>query len=467
MQARLSAVQQVLVLVPVASLTIALLGRPYPENRHYAAARAEVVRFDGAFQREAAERSLLSAAQAQGATALTTLQGAVSGRGVPALKIADGAPAVLPLAVVSIESLEAALERSQPGRTLTIGVPELSGLGEALAWRLAHRNEPGPYTLQGVELKPGAVDAKDLETEREAAEARLALLKAQADVDQANKRVEYEDRIFEARRKRRLPWKILAKSIEARKEARAALDEKSAVLRAAEERYQALVTEAQKKRELAPLKQVPEHALAQVSLKRGDEAFTLDIPVQLSRKEVPVPSLGFRDFSATREAGLWDVVKGQDARKAIATIEAHFNWHYRHIEIAGVRVGGMTVLQLLPCALPLVLLWLVMRIRAAGSSYSPFTTEVRGTLPRVGLKSRGLDALALVALPLLGAASSATALLFVGQVPVLPAVAGAVSVVLGGYAFSKLGDLQGLVASVEHSHSYPPPHHSSTSTHAP
>jgi hypothetical protein len=49
---------------------------------------------------------------------------------------------------------------------------------------------------------------------------------------------------------------------------------------------------------------------------------------------------------------------------------------------------------------------------------------------------------------------------------VLPTLAAAVSVVLGGYAFSKLGDLQGLVVSVEQSHSYPPPHHSTTSTHA-
>src|SRR5690606_38422837 len=133
-------------------------------------------------------------------------------------------------------------------------------------------------------------------------------------------RVEYEDRIFEARRKRRLPWKILVKSIEARKEAREALDEKTAVLQEAEQRYQAAVAQAQKAREPVRIQAVPEHALAHVSLKHGEEAITLDVPVGLTRREVPVPSLRFRDFSATREAGLWEAVKGQDGKKAIAAI---------------------------------------------------------------------------------------------------------------------------------------------------
>jgi hypothetical protein len=117
--------------------------------------------------------------------------------------------------------------------------------------------------------------------------------------------------------------------------------------------------------------------------------------------------------------------------------------------------------------LPLLLLLLLRRLKAAGGSYSPFTTEVRGELPRVGLKTRALELLALVILPCLAAASAATALLFVGQLPVLPALSAAACLVLGSSAFGKLGDLQELVASVVHSHSYPPPQAGSTSTPIP
>ena len=59
MQARLSAVQRALVLLPIASIVIAVLARPHPENRAFTRALDEVTRFRAAFDRPAFEKLLL------------------------------------------------------------------------------------------------------------------------------------------------------------------------------------------------------------------------------------------------------------------------------------------------------------------------------------------------------------------------------------------------------------------------
>jgi hypothetical protein len=78
-------------------------------------------------------------------------------------------------------------------------------------------------------------------------------------------------------------------------------------------------------------------------------------------------------------------------------------------------------------------------------------------MPRVGFKSRVLDAVVLVILPFGAGACAAAALLMIGQVPALPVLAAVACLLLGGYAFTKLGDLQNLVEDVVRSHSNPPP----------
>ncbi len=41
--------------------------------------------------------------------------------------------------------------------------------------------------------------------------------------------------------------------------------------------------------------------------------------------------------------------------QAIELTRSKFTWHYRYVELGGIRVGGMTLLQVLPCILPLLL----------------------------------------------------------------------------------------------------------------
>ena len=138
-------------------------------------------------------------------------------------------------------------------------------------------------------------------------------------------------------------------------------------------------------------------------------------------------------------------------------VQDEFNWHNRSVELLGLRLGGMTLLQLLPCLLPVLLLFLRRRLRAAAASYSLFGTRIYGDMPTLCFKSRSLEGVALVLLPLLACASAGAALLMIDELPFLPALAALASLMLGTAAYGKLVELHALVASVVHSHSYPPP----------
>ncbi|HEY2732391.1 MAG TPA: hypothetical protein VGI70_00320, partial [Polyangiales bacterium] len=182
-----------------------------------------------------------------------------------------------------------------------------------------------------------------------------------------------------------------------------------------------------------------------------------DVPVAIEQRAVAVPLLRTGEFSATRDAGLWDEVKDLDADAAVAAIRTHFNWHYRYVELLGIRFGGMTLLQFLPCLLPLLQILVMLRMRAVGAGYNPFGTTIDSALPRVGFRNRSIDLLVIVILPVAAAACAASSLLLIGQVPVLPVLTAIVCLILGFFVLSKLGDLQSLVEAMVHSHSSHPP----------
>lgn len=454
MQARLSAVQRALILLPIASVVFAVLARPHPENRAFTHALDEVSAFRASFDRPALEKLLLDYAQGQGTLPLTT----VSERTVvddKTLAVAAGAPGIKPLSVVRLATLSDAQDHSRPESALGIGVPDVSSLGAALSWRLAQTKLDTVPTLKAVTLSPAAVGEADVALEREVAELQKQRLSAEAEVATANARLEAEQNLFDARRKRGLAWKIIVKSIEARDAAKITLTEKSQALADLAGRYEQAVKRALAPRKKVELTAVPGFALARVDLEGGPGSY--EIPVRLESRVVPVPALRQASFTHTVEAGLWDKVKGLGPDQAVSAVQGEFNWHNRYVEVAGMRVGGMTLLQILPCLLPLLMVLLRRRLRAAAASYSLFGTKIYGDMPTVGFNSRSLEGLTLLLLPVVACVSAGLALLLIGQLPLLPALAAVASVVLGSGAFVRIGELQGLVASVVHSHSYPPP----------
>lgn len=455
MQARLSAVQRALIVLLVTSLAVAVLARPVPANGRLRRALAELEQFDAQFNRGNVEQSLLEYARAQGRKPLSELASAIGGKQVPSVAAASGM--VEPLASLQVATLSDVRNFGKPGSTLPIANTELAQLGPALSWRLARSAQPElPVTLQHVELHPADVTQADLELEGEVEKLRLEQLTAAAATSDAAKKLEAAEQLLEQRRKWKLPYKVIAKTNDARKEAKSALDEQRRSLHAIETRYEAAVKRAERPHPALPYPPLREYGVAHVELNQGGQARAYDLPVKLNVLAATLPPLGGGALREVEAAGLWPEVKSLSASEAIQRVRAHFNWHYRYVELAGLKIGGMTVLQLLPCGLPLLLWLLLRRMREVASTYNPFDTRVTGALPRVGFGSRALDALVLIALPLLAAGCATAALLLVGQVPALPVLVGVVNLLLGAFAFTKLGELQSLMQDLVRSHSNPP-----------
>jgi hypothetical protein len=456
MEARISAAQHALLLLLVASLGVAVLARPHPENRRFTDALGELETFRADFSRSALEQSLREQAEAQRSVPLTALQKHAAGpRGVK-LQVAKGAPPLRPLTLVRLATLSDVRAHAQAPSTVRTGTADVAALGSALAWRLIHSQKPGPFVLTGVELATGEVGKQDVELERDVAKLRVEQLHAQSAVGDATKKLENEERMLEARRKKRLPWKVLVKSVESTKAAKDTLDEKTRALADAQQRYESAAQRAERPRKTTNTPLIPEVAIAKVAIEQGPEQrSTLEIPVALEVQDVPVPTLRHDSFAATRDAGLWDEVKDLDAERAIDAVRGHFNWHNRGFALSGIKFSGAAVLQGVPCVLPLLLVLLLVRLRGAAGSYSPFDTKVPASLPRVGFKNRALDCLVIIILPVLAAASAAASLILVNRLPVLPMATGVLCMLIGAYALIKLGELQDLIDSVV-SNSFPP-----------
>ncbi|HEY2732565.1 MAG TPA: hypothetical protein VGI70_01200, partial [Polyangiales bacterium] len=325
MKARLSAVQQALWLLLGTSLVFAFVARPHPQNRRYMAALDEMSTFRDGFKRAELEQSLLDYARAQGVVSLAAIQQATHGREVPALAVAKDAPALQPSAAASLRTLEDVRLRTQAGSSITIGVVHADAIGAALAWRLARSADgtAGAWTLTNIELIPARVDRADIDLEVQVAQLRIDRLNAQRAVNDASKKLDTAEQIFETRRKWKLPWKQLVKSDEARKAARATLEEDQRALSAVDQKYELSVKRAEASR--PPASQPAAFAIARISVVHGATQKRFEIPVAIEQRSVPVPSLRGSDFVATRAAGLWDEVKDLDADAALAAIRQHFN----------------------------------------------------------------------------------------------------------------------------------------------
>lgn len=458
MQARISAVQQALFGLLIVAVLLGVVTRPAPQNQRYKAALDEIDSFRATFDRAQLEHSLIEYAAAQGRQPLASIQRAAAGKQVPPLQLAPNAGVLEPLVSVSLATLADVQNFAKEKSTLGIAVADAPSIGRALSWRLVSNAAAAPFTLESASIVPASVTQADLDREPEVARLQLERSAADTAVQEASKKLDSAEQTFETRRKWKLPWKALVKSDEARKEAKAALIEKQKALKDLEQRYAQASSRAQAPRAAAAGDaRASEFGLAQLAIKTHDKPWSVAIPVKITQREVVVPSLRGGDFTAIHAAGLWPEVRGLDPAAASAAIRKHFNWHYSYVEPLGIKIGGMTLLQLLPCVLPFLLALVLMRMRAVSSSYNPFGTKVKGSLPRVGFMNRLFDALIVVGLPVVASVGAAVALMMVGQVPALPVINAIVCLLLGGYAFMKLGELQTLIEEVVRSHSNPPP----------
>jgi hypothetical protein len=458
MESRLADVQKRLWWLCVGSALLALLIRPQPENRRYVDALAELESFRASFVRKSAEAALQKQAEGRGEFSFAHVQEVASSKRGPKLKLAADLSAPLALSFVRLATLKDAHAYAEPGASLPIGIADAGALGQALAWRMARASATGTFTLRAFELVPAELTEADVARDLRVHTLRTESIAAKSAREDAARKLELAEHRVEKRQKRHSS--SLDKFLEARDTAQAALRAKSEAEASALARYESAAAEA-----LRPYKQssaqtsVPKAALARVVLEAGKNVETYEIPVLLTHRRVSVPTLRGAEFSALRAAGLWDELSGLDAEHAAQAIQSHFNWHLRSVEFWGVSLSGKKLLQLLPCALVVLLVLLALKMRRAEKFYSPFTTKVPSSLPQVGLKLRWLELLALLILPLVSIVSACVSLWQLNQLPILPALSGIACLVLGYHAFVKLKDLREQALSIVRSHSYPPPAH--------
>jgi hypothetical protein len=398
MEARLSEVQKRLVWLCLGSLLLALLIRPQPENGRYVEALAELESFRASFSRSQAEAALQKQAEGRGEFSFARLQEAAHALDGPQLELGEDLSAPRGLSFVRLATLADAHAYAELGASLPVGVADPGVLGQALQRRMVDS------------CSRAAIRAVDC----------TFILHG---------------------------FELVASAFGEPGTGASRSDRRS----------------------------LPKAALARLSLELTDgsaegEPLTFEIPVRLAHRRVSVPVLRGAEFQALRAAGLWDELSGLDAEHAADAIQSHFNWHLRSVELWGVDFTGKKLLQLLPCLLVWLLASLALRMRraefcsradprASTAFYSPFTTPVPSSLPRVGLKHRWLELLALLVAPLVSIVSACISLWQINQLPILPALSGIACLALGSYSFVKLNDLRKQAISIVRSHSYPPPAH--------
>ncbi len=456
MEARLSAIQRGLFLLLAASVAVAVLARPAPENRRYVRALEEVSRFRTAFDQQALEHSLREQASTQGQVSLQPLNEPTRNKRGPKLKVAQKAAPVAALASVSLSTLSQVAAHARPESSVAIGMADLEALDSSLSWRLARSQRPGEFTVSSVELLPAQVTTADVTLEREVAELRTASLDARAALEAAESRIGILEYRVEAQTKHRS--KALYKSRLALEEAQLTLQQKTQERSDVQQRYDQAAQRAERPRKLSSatnLSQMPSVAIARVKYTYDAEESTLDIPIPLTRRDVRIAPLRITQFPALRAASLWSVVKDQRAEQAMTTIRGRFNWHFASFTVLGLELEGTLLLALLPCILPALLALLLMRIRRAEVSYSPFGAKVPRSLPMVGFKNRFLDFVVIILLPLFAVGMAAVSLVLNDRVPIIPALTAVACVTLGVYAFAEVRALREQTQSIVR-HSYPP-----------
>ncbi len=455
MEARLSAIKQALLLLIGASLVVAFLVRPAPQNRLLVHALDELTAFRNSFDRKASEQFLLAHAADLGAVNLSSLQAAWTDKRGPKLTVLDGAPPVPPFSLVSLPTLSDVVAHAQPSSTISVASLDVGALAASLSWRLALTERKGMFILRSVELLPAELTREDIEDEKNVPTLRAAAVSAHHALEQITYREKTIGYRVEAQAKRRSDQ--LGKTRVAHAEAQQLLAERTELSTSTQQRYDEVLKRTERPRKLTKLSSVPVSALARVKITYYSDEIAYDIPVPLVIHAVPVQPLSVTSFPATRAASLWEQVRTKDADAAKALVEGRFNWHFRHLVVSGTKLSGMSVLQILPAILPFFLWLLLVRLRRAESSYSPFGKAVPTTRPSVGFENRFIEFVAIFVLPLAAVASAAGALVLNGRVPVGPLLTGMACVALGVYAFTKVQEIREQTVSIVHSQSLAPP----------
>jgi hypothetical protein len=382
---------------------------------------------------------------------------------VPKLSAVANAAPIAPRAAIALATLENVQALTAADAHVPIGSAKPAQLSQSLGWRLTRQPAAERFELSAIALSDARCTQADVEREQQVGSERERLLDARAKADKTQK--EYDDaaQLSQLRRKWHAPWKAVLKADERRNEIQTALDAAKQEAAAAEQSYGAIAKQAEAfAGSPAPSGGGGEItcavAIAKLIERPSGRAFELKLPAPIDRREVAVPHITGAEFPVLTASGFWDELKGGTAEQAIERLNQRFSWHYHHIEVGGIKIGGMTLLQFAPLALLPFFISLMRRSRGVGATYNPFgaTPQVEN-LPTVGFGSEALNLVVLVALPLTGSVLCAWSLLQISQPPIVPGLCAFAALGLGSTSHIRLKELLELRDAITRSHSNPPP----------
>ncbi len=465
MKERIQAVQRVFWAVLLVALVVILLGIPMGDDGENMAVLDELTAFHTAFEqnRQVIESTLLANARQAGALPLESLSDALTGEGVPKVSIAKDAPPVQPRVLLDVSSLARIQALSREGASLTIASARPSEMAQAIAWRLTRAAQPNAkYTLTSIELTDQRASEADAARELEVEKVRRELRGAERELTAQQAAYGKIEELYESRRKWRATWKVLQRTNEERLETKGKLDEAQKTRDGLAQSYEKLALEAGK---LAGVRETDtgapgetQYAIAVAKLESsvGGEPLALSFAAPLDVKAAAVSSLVGAELPVSTTSEVWPQIQNGTGQEAIAKVRQRFSWHYAYVELGGVKLGGMTLVQLAPLALIPCLLILIRRSRRVGASYNPFDRDA-ATLPSVGLGLSPLNIIVLVLLPLTGSVLCSISLVQLRHLPLVPMAVALASVGLGIAAHVSLRELMDLRDAVRRSHSHPPP----------
>lgn len=443
------------------SAVIAALALPLNRNRQLFSVLEELVRFQKGFNREAVESSLRNGATAEKLIPLSSVVAALDRGFAQKLQVEVSAPPITPLAKIDLGTLGAVNAFSSDKATLNILVPRTELLAASIWWRIARREGNKKYELLEIKLKRGEISTSDVELEQEVVSALREKTKAQTAWEKASELYDRLSKLHEMRLKWKAPWKVIQKTREKMNDAKTEMEEKKALLDRANSTYETLAKKALLFRSRATPNQTDTNsanAIAIASLRAlpGSDRFRIEFPVTGDTFAVPVARLTGCEFSATKSGGIWDAVKDKTSQAAIAYVESRFSWHYHHIKVSGVKIGGMTVLQWSPVILVVMLLILKRRIGKAQDSYNPYSAGGDWILPIVGFHFTILNFFAIAVVPATACILCVWSLLRIGENILLPVLCGMFTLGLGIFCHVRMDSLRNLRDEVTRSHSIPP-----------
>ncbi len=436
------------------------LAIPWPNDAKTSKALQEIRAFSARFDSKQKKQALIQEADQKANPTLAQIAEQTLGPGVDMLNAPKTRIRLATVIGFNLTSLYAVRMMSEPNASLKIEGPTIKEIADSLRWRLARMGNSRGYRLVSLKWSKGGASKADFELERRVEVSRQAALKARRAYLRAVNTRDAREKVVKSRLKRRASRKRIRKARREYIESKKEVFERRTVLDETRTLYQELAgsagafapnPNARSKSKDAQFAVVT----ASIEKQRRKNTSELSFPVSIRISKVPVTPLTVAPFNATKAAGLWPSVKFVSFKKAIQIGEANFSWHNKGIDLSSMRLGGPTLLYVLPVILAASLFIFALRCRNPRAGYNPFMPE-KSDLPKVGLGFRFLDFVVVVVLPLVASLLCGWSLAGIRGNVVISLVVGTIAVSIAAWCYKELATLNNLNEDIRRTSIRPP-----------